>query len=103
MTETIEYTNTTFSMIVFFDEEDNELMQISGTFSANTSDNTCGMRVPNIGERVFLASYEGDRVNDKKSLFKNSYKVVDVISHYSENKKWKNISVQYSVILRKED
>lgn len=98
MKETIEYTNTTSAMIVFFDEDDNELMEISGTFSANTS----GMRVPNIGERVILASYEHDCVNDKKSLFRTFYKVVDVITHYSENKGYKNITVQYSVILRKE-
>ena len=98
MEETIGYTNTSFSKICFFDEDDNELMELSGTYSANDY----GMRVPNVGERVILASYEGDRVNDKKSLFRNFYKVVDVISHYSENKKWKNISVQYSVILRKD-
>ena len=61
------------------------------------------MRVPNVGERIILTSYEGDYVNDKKSLFRNFYKVVNVITHYSENRKWKNISVQYSVILRKEN
>lgn len=85
-------------MIVFFDENDNELMEISGTYSANLS----GMRVPNIGECVILASYEQDHLNDRKSLFRNFYKVVDVITHYSENKGYKNITVQYSVILSKE-
>ena len=98
MKEAIIYTNTSFSMICFFDEDDNELMQIQGTDSANE----CGMRVPNIGEHINLASYEADWVNDEQSLFSNSYKVVDVISNYSENKRWKNVSVQYSVILRKE-
>lgn len=96
--DSISYTNTSFSMIAFFDEDDNELMELQGTYNSTS----CGMRVPNIGERVILASYEGDHVNDEKALFRNFYKVVDVITHYSENKKWKNISVQYSVILRKE-
>lgn len=98
MTETISYTNTTSSTTVFFDEDDNEIMEISGTYSANNS----GMRVPKIGEHVILASYEHDCVNDKKPLFKTFYKVVDVFTHYSENKAYKNIGVQYSVILRKE-
>lgn len=98
MTETISYTGTSFSMICFFDEDDNELMELAMTYS----DNDYGMRVPNIGERVILSSYEHDLFNDKKAIFRTFYKVIDVITHYSENKAFKNISVQYSVILRKE-
>ena len=96
--ETINYTNTSFSMIAFFDENDNELMELSGTCSANDY----AMRVPCIGEHIILASYEHDRFNDEKAIFRTFYKVIDVITHYSENKAYKNISVQYSVILRKE-
>ena len=51
---------------------------------------------------VILASYEHDRFNDEKAIFRTFYKVVDVYTHYSENKAYKNLSVQYSVILRKE-
>lgn len=98
MTETISYTNTSFSKIVFFDENDNELMELSGTYSANDY----AMRVPCIGEHIILSSYEHDHTNDKKAIFRTFYKVIDVITHYSENKAYKNISVQYSVILRKE-
>ena len=93
---TIGYTRTSFSMIAFFDEEDNELMELQGILDDYT------MRVPNIGERVILASYEHDHTNDDKAVFRNFYKVVDVITHYSENRAYKNVSVQYSVILRKE-
>ena len=98
MTEEISYTDTSFSMIAFFDENDNELMELSGTYSANDY----AMRVPCIGERIILSSYEHDHINDKKAIFRTFYKVIDVITHYSENKAYKNISVQYSVILRKE-
>ena len=94
--ETIRNTRTSFSMIAFFDEEDNELMELQGVFDVYT------MRVPNIGERVILASYEHDHTNDDKAVFRNFYKVVDVITHYSENRVFGNISVQYSVILKKE-
>ena len=34
MTETISYTGTSFSMIAFFDENDNELMELTDTYSA---------------------------------------------------------------------
>ena len=98
MTETISYTNTSFSMIAFFDENDNELMELNRTSSVG--DYT--MRVPCIGERIILSSYEHDHINDEKAIFRTFYKVIDVITHYSENKAYKNISVQYSVILRKE-
>ena len=98
MTETISYTNVSFSMICFFDENDNELMELRETYSANDY----AMRVPCIGERIILSSYEHDHVNDKKAIFRTFYKVIDVITHYSEHKAYKNISVQYSVILRKE-
>ena len=98
MKEKISYTNTSFSMIAFFDENDNELMELSGTYSANDY----AMRVPSIGEHIILSSYEHDSVNDEKAIFRTFYKVIDVITHYSENKAYKNISVQYSVILRKE-
>lgn len=94
--DSISYTDASFLMIAFFDEEDNELMQLQETYS------DYAMRVPNIGERIILASYKGDYVNDKEASFRNFYKVVDVITHCSENKRWKKISVQYSVILRKE-
>lgn len=49
-----------------------------------------------------LVLYEHDRTNDKEAIFRTSYKVIDVITHYSENKAYKNVSVQYSVILKKE-
>ena len=98
MAEEISYTATSFSKIAFFDENDNELMELSGTCSANDY----AMRVPCIGERIILSSYEHDRFNDEKAIFRTFYKVVDVYTHYSENKAYKNISVQYSVILRKE-
>ena len=98
MTETISCTGTAFSMIAFFDENDNELMELTDTYSAKDY----AMRVPCIGERVILSSYEHDHTNDKKAIFRTFYKVVDVITHYSENKAYKNVSVQYSVILRKE-
>lgn len=96
--DTIGYTNSSFLMICFSDEEGNEVMELNGSYS----DKDYSMRVPNIGEHIILASYEGDYVNDKKAIFRNSYKVVDVITHYLENKKWKRVSVQYSVILKKE-
>ena len=88
MTEEISYTGTSFSKIVFFDENDNELMELTSTYSANDY----AMRVPCIGEHIILSSYEHD----------HTYKVIDVFTHYSENKAYKNISVQYSVILRKD-
>lgn len=94
----ITYTQTRFTLIVFCDEEDNELMVLHGNYNPDNR----GMRVPNIGERIILASYEGEHVNDESAVFRNFYKVVDVITHYSENKKWKDVTVQYSVILRKE-
>lgn len=96
MTETIGYTSTSFSMIAFFDENDNELMELA--YSAEDY----AMRVPCIGERVILSSYGHDSINDKKAIFRTFYKVIDVITHYSENKAYKNVSVQYSVILKKE-
>ena len=98
MTETISYTYTAFSMIAFFDEDDNELMELNNTYSAKDY----AMRVPCIGEHIFLSSYEHDHTNDKKAIFRTFYKVIDVITHYSENKAYKNVSVQYSVILKKE-
>ena len=98
MTETISCPNISFSMIAFFDENDNELMELNRTCSANDY----AMRVPCIGERIILSSYEHDHINDEKAIFITFYKVIDVITHYSENKAYKNISVQYSVILRKE-
>jgi hypothetical protein len=73
-------------------------MELCNTYSANDY----AMRVPCIGERVILSSYAHDSTNDKKAIFRTFYKVIDVISHYSENKGYKNVSVQYSVILRKE-
>lgn len=96
MTETISYTDTSFSKICFFDENDNELMELC-------SANDYAMRVPCIGEHIILSRYEHDHTNDKKAIFRTFYKVIDVITHYSENKDkvYKNISVQYSVILRK--
>lgn len=97
MNNSISYTRTVFSMIAFFDEDDNELLEIQGIVDEHTA------RVPNIGEHIILASYEGDSVNDKKPIFRNFYKVVDVFTHYSENKRWENVSVQYSVILKKEE
>lgn len=96
--DNISYTQTRFLLIVFCDEEDNELMVLHGGYNPDGR----GMRVPNIGERIILASYAGEHVNDRNALFRNFYKVVGVITHYSENKRWKNITVQYSVILRKE-
>ena len=45
MIETISCTGTAFSMIAFFDENDNELMELTDTYSAK--DYT--MRVPCIG------------------------------------------------------
>ena len=98
MTEEISYRDTSFSMIVFFDENDNELMELTRTCSANDY----AMRVSCIGEHIILASYKHDHLNDKKAIFRTFYKVIDVITHYSENKAYENISVQYSVILRKE-
>ena len=98
MTEEISYTDTSFSKIAFFDENDNELMELDRTCRANDY----AMRVPCIGEHIILASYEHDRFNDEKAIFRTFYKVIDVFTHYSENKAYKNISVQYSVILRKE-
>ena len=98
MTEEISFTGTSFSMVAFFDENDNELMELTRTCSANDY----AMRVPCIGEHIILSSYEHDHCNDKKAIFRNFYKVIDVITHYSENKAYENISVQYSVILRKE-
>ncbi len=75
-------------------------MELNRTCSANDY----AMRVPCIGEHIILSSYEHDRFNDKKTIFRTFYKVIDVITHYSENKDkvYENISVQYSVILRKE-
>lgn len=97
--DSIINTNTSFSVIAFFDEDNQEeaIMELQGTRGACD----LGMRVPFIGELVRLASYKGDFVNDKTSIFQKYYKVVDVISSYSENRKWDNISVQYSVILRR--
>ena len=77
---------------------DNDFMELDRTCSANDY----AMRVPCIGEHIILASYKHDRINDKKAIFRTFYKVIDVITHYSQNKAYKNISVQYSVILRKE-
>lgn len=68
--DSISYTDTSFSMIAFFDEDDNELMELQGSYSPSGY----GMRVPNIGERVILASYEGDHVNDKRSFLEISIK-----------------------------
>lgn len=96
--EEISYTRTLFSSITFFDENDNELMQLTDTYSAKDY----AMRVPCIGERVILSSYKNDHISDEEAIFRTFYKVIDVITHYSENKAYKNISVQYSVILRKE-
>lgn len=96
MKEEIGYTDASFVGIFFFDENDNELMELTGTY------NDYAMRVPCIGEHIILSSYEHDYVNDKKAIFKNFYKVIDVISHYFENKGFKNISVQYSVTLKEE-
>lgn len=96
MKEVISYTDASFIMIAFFDENENELMEISGAYE------DCAMRVPCIGEHIVLSSYEHDHVNDKKAIFRNLYKVIDVITSYSENKGFKNISVQYSVTLKEE-
>ena len=96
--EEISFTETSFSKIAFFDEDDNELMELTRTCSVNDY----VMRVPCIGEHVILSSYEHDHCNDEKAIFRNFYKVIDVITHYSEYKAYENISVRYSVILRKE-
>ena len=85
-----------FQRLLFFDENGNELMELTD------SANDYAMRVPCIGEHIILASYEHDHTNDEKAIFRTFYKVIDVYTHYSENKAYKNISVQYSVILRKE-
>ena len=37
MTEEISYTDTSFSKIAFFDENDNELMELNRTCSSNIS------------------------------------------------------------------
>lgn len=87
-----------FSVIAFFTEsEDDPIMEICAPTLAD-----CG-RVPNIGEHVFLSSYVHDRLNDKCPLFKDVYRVVDVITHYTENQGYNRIAIQYSVILQKED
>ena len=99
MKEEISYKEVYFLMIAFFDEDDNELMELTRTCS---SKDYAAMRVPCIGEHIILSSYEHDHTNNRKEIFKNFYKVIDVITHYSENKAYENIFVQYSVILRKE-
>lgn len=101
MDNLIGYTNTSFSMITFFEEEneDTPIMELQGYNSAEP----LGMRVPNIGEHISIGSYEHDYINDDEPVFQGYYQVVDVISSYSENKGYKNIFVQYSVILRKEN
>lgn len=97
MKNSIGYSITSFCAIVFFDENENILMELYDSFSSNYY----GMRVPCVGEVVSLASYEHDRTNDERALFYNNYVVKNVFSHYSENKAFKNVSVQYSVILKK--
>lgn len=98
MEHTISCARPLFSMIAFFTEsEDDPIMEISAPALGD-----CG-RVPNIGEHVFLSSYVHDRMNDKRPLFKDAYRVVDVITHYTENQGYNNIAIQYSVILQKEN
>ena len=98
MANTISCSRTRFAMIAFFtDKKDESIMELS---ASTLSD--CG-RVPCIGEHVFLSSYAHDRMNDKRPLFKDAYRVVDVITHYIENKGYDHVAVQYSVILQKEN
>ena len=79
MTETINCTNTSFSMIAFFDENDNELMELNRTSSVN--DYT--MRVPCIGEHIILSSYEHDHTNDEKAIFRNKINDLFVNDNHS--------------------
>ncbi len=98
MDNTISCSTARFAMVAFFTTiEDEPIMELC----APTLEE-CG-RVPNIGEHVFLSSYAHDRMNDKRPLFRDAYRVVDVITHYTENKGYNKIAVQYSVILQKED
>lgn len=98
MNNTISCSTTRFAMVAFFTDKENEpIMELCAPALAD-----CG-RVPNIGARVFLSSYTHDRLNDKRALFKDAYCVVDVITHYTENKGYNTIAVQYSVILQKEE
>ena len=98
MENTISCATAQFAMIAFFTEaEDKPIMELC----APTLEE-CG-RVPNIGERVFLSSYEHDRFTDRRPLFKDAYRVVDIITHYTGNQSYNRIAIQYSVILQKED
>ena len=72
MTEEISYTDTSFSMIAFFDENDNELMELNRTCSANDY----AMRVPCIGEHIIFSSYEHGHLNDEKAIFRNFIKLL---------------------------
>ena len=95
--DSIEYCRASLSMIAFFEKgEDDTIMQLDAHWGDDSA-----LRVPNIGEHIILASYKHDKVNDDESVFRNLYTVIDVITHYSENRAYKNISVQYSVILEK--
>ena len=95
--DSISYTNANFSMIVFYDEKDDDesLMELHESY-----DNGLPLRVPCIGEKVWLSSYEHSYVNDRKPLFRHCHEVVDVISNYLENKEYENITVQYDIIVR---
>ena len=72
MTEEISFTETSFLMIAFFDENGNELMELTSTCNVNDYD----MRVPCIGEHIIFSSYEHGRLNDEKAIFRNFIKLL---------------------------
>lgn len=96
MVDTISYTTAKLSLVVFYDENDEEIMELQASMSEREA-----MRVPCIGEKIHIASFEHDYVNDKKALFRHTYEVVDVCSTYLKNKGFKSVGVQYSVTVKK--
>lgn len=92
----ISYERAVHKYISFFiGDEAEDIMTIDYDYSDN-------IRIPCIGEHVYLASYEHDRANDKKPLFWGYYKVINVCTLFNENKGYQHIAVNYQVILEKD-
>ena len=93
----IYYERAVHKYISFFVGYDGEAIM---TIDYDYSDN---IRIPCIGEHIFLGSYEHDRANDEKPLFWGYYKVVDVHTLFHENRGYQHIAVNYQVFLEKEE
>lgn len=93
----IDYERAMHRYISFFVGDDEEAIM---TIDYGYSDN---IRIPCVGEHVYLVSYEHDRANDEKPLFWGYYKVVDVRTLFHENRGYQHIAVNYQVFLEKEE